>query len=160
MTIPFLHIIVGLLITVALGLLVPHVLAYAGKSISLDPPSGASDEQKREWKKLMKGNESGAVLGFLERLIFFAAFFAQAHIAVAAWLAFKVASKWNAWENVIAIPDKLEGIENLSFLVARRNWGSHVLMTFLIGTACNILAGLLGASVATHWTYVSASLGL
>lgn len=156
---PLWHIAVGFVVTFILGLFVRRVMKYAGRTIPLTPPSDASDKQKHDWEMIIKGNESGAILGSLERIIFFAAFLAEAHIAVAAWLAFKVASKWNAWENVIAIPKKIDGVDDLNFLVARSSLGSHVLMTFQIGTAYNIIAGLFGALIARHLGDVLTSLG-
>jgi hypothetical protein len=62
------------------------------KSMPLTPPNGADPRQQAQWQELTRGNEGGAVLGWLERLMFFAAVAAGASIAVGAWLAFKVAS--------------------------------------------------------------------
>jgi hypothetical protein len=154
--IPLSHVLIGLVVTILLGFGVSPVMDYAKKSMHLPPPSEATADQ---WSQLMKGRESGAVLGWLERFMFFAAFLAGADIAVAAWLAFKVASKWNAWENVITVPKALEGVSELDFLIARRAWGSHVLMTFLIGTAYNVVAGLLGAATARHIDQIKGALG-
>ena len=154
--IPLLHVVVGLISTVLLGFGVLPLLDYAKKSMPLPPPNEATAEQ---WSKLVSGNEGGAVLGHLERFLFFAVFLAGAPLAAGAWLAFKVASKWNAWENILAIPSKLDGIEDLDFLNARRHWGSHVLMTFLIGTAYNLICGLLGAALAGHLNQILKSFG-
>ena len=67
-------------------------------------------------------------------------------------LAFKVASKWNAWTNIIAVPKELPGLDPLEYLAARRKWGSRVLVTFLVGTLANVLAGYFGAAVALYGT--------
>ena len=153
-----LNLFAGLIVTIALGAGAKPLLRYAGGSMPLVPPSKASDEQKRQWLELVKGSEGGAILGWLERLMFFAAFLLAAHIAVAAWLAFKVASKWQAWATVISIPDKLEiWNDDLDYLIARRRWGSHLLMTFLIGTAYNILVGMAGAAVVLYGDALTAA---
>ncbi len=152
--------ICGLAVTVLLGFGVRPLLDAAVKSTPLLPPGEASEKRKAQWLELMKGTEGGVTLGWLERFIFFAAFVSKAEIAVAAWLAFKVASKWNAWTNVIAVPDKIVDLDDLDFLIARRRWGSHVLMTFLIGTAYNIIAGMLGAAVVLHWSEIITALSL
>ncbi|MEJ2228492.1 MAG: hypothetical protein P8Y67_09695, partial [Alphaproteobacteria bacterium] len=134
--------LVGLFVTVILECFVGPLLKRAGDKIKLIPPSPTSEEQ---WRQLTSGNEGGKYIGRLERLIFFAAFFAQAYAIIGGWLVFKVASKWEAWSNVVSVPSRIEGIKDLDFLVARRRWASHVLVTFQVGTAYNIVAGLVGA---------------
>lgn len=154
------HLIAGLLVTILLGFGVRPLLSRATESMPPIPPSEASEKQKQQWKELVAGNEGGAVLGWLERLMFFAAFIADAPIAVGAWLAFKVASKWQAWTSIISVPSKIEGFnDELDFLIARRRWGSHLLITFLIGTAYNVLAGMVGAAVALHWEQIFKLIG-
>jgi hypothetical protein len=142
-----LQVIFGLVATLLLGLAVKPLLDYAKKSMPLPPPSEGTATQ---WAAVTGGNEGGRYLGHLERLLFFCAFMAGAEAVVAGWLAFKVASKWNVWTNVVAVPKELPGIEPLDYLVARRSWGSHVLMTFLLGTLANVLAAFLGVLVARH----------
>jgi len=132
----------------ALGEGVPYIFRIATKSMLRNPPAQADESQRQQWEELMQGDEGGRVLGYLERLIFFGAFLAGAPLLVGVWLAFKVASKWEAWTNIIAVPKELQGIDTLDFLIARRRWGQHVLMTFLIGTAFNVLVAMIGAAVA------------
>lgn len=141
------QILVGFLVTFLIGLGVRPLLEYAKKTMSLPPPSAALAS---EWKKVVSGNEGGRVLGHLERLLFFGAFYVNAEAVVAGWLAFKVASKWNAWTNVVTVPKEIAGIDPIEFLIARRSWASHVLMTFLVGTLANVIAGYLGVVVARH----------
>ncbi len=78
---------------------------------------------------------------------------------IGAWLAFKVASKWNAWTNITAVPKQVEGMADLDFAIGRRRWASHVLTTFLVGTACNICVGMLGAAVARYFGQLSKVIG-
>jgi hypothetical protein len=89
---PISNVLAGLIVTVLLGFVLPFVMKIAKKSMPLTPPNGADPRQQAQWQELTRGNEGGAVLGWLERLMFFAAFAAGASIAVGAWLAFKVAS--------------------------------------------------------------------
>ncbi|MHC8327267.1 hypothetical protein [Pseudomonas sp. LB1P83] len=140
-------ILAGLVVTILLGLTVKPLLTHATKSMSLPPPSGALDT---EWLKVISGNEGGSVLGALERFLFFSAFLANADVVVASWLAFKVASKWNAWTNIVAVPKDIQDVDPIGFLIARRSWATHLLTTFLVGTLANIIAGLLGAAFTRH----------
>ena len=149
------QILVGLLATFLLGLTVKPLLKHAKKSMPLPPPNGAL---AAEWSRVVSGNEGGRVLGHLERFLFFCAFFANADAVVAGWLAFKVASKWNAWTNVVSVPKDIAGVDPIGFLIARRSWASHLLMTFLIGTLANVIAGFLGVMVARHGYALAKSL--
>ena len=143
---------IGLLLTLLLGLAVKPLVNGAKESMKLPPPT---DWLAGRWKELTDHNEGGAVLGFLERALFFLAFSLKADAVVAGWLAFKVASKWNAWTNIIAVPKEIPGIDPIEFLIARRYWGSHLLMTFLVGTLANVLAGFIGAAIARHGAVIA-----
>lgn len=137
----FWQVLIGLVASFVLGFAVPRLLKSVQKEIPLIPPS---EKTKKKWEELTAGNEGGCILGNLERLLFFGAFWIDAPSVVAAWLAFKVASKWNAWTNVISVPKTLSGINELEYLVARRRWGSQLLVTFLVGTLSNVIIGFLG----------------
>jgi hypothetical protein len=143
------QLIFGLALTFVVGLCVNPLLKYVRKRMSpIDPPNEA---MKEKWVALTEGNEGGWVLGNLERLLFFSAFWMDASAVTAAWLAFKVASKWNAWSNVISVPKSaLPNVDEFDFLIARRRWGSQLLATFLVGTISNIIIGLLGVVVGRH----------
>ena len=116
-------------------------LNTAPRTIKLGPPSNAL---AKKWAKLTAGNEGGAYLGYLERLLYFGAFWNKEPLIITAWLAFKLASKWNVWTNVIAVPEKLNKIDPLDYLIARRKWGSHLLLTFLVGTLSNLILAYVG----------------
>src|SRR5262249_14402369 len=135
---------------------VGHFVKLATKPM-LPLPEPSAD-RRNQWKILVKGDEGGTWLGHLERPFFFGAFWFDANVAVAGWLAFKVAFKWNAWTNVVAVPTELDGVDPIDFLIARRCWGSHKLMTFLLGTLANIVLGGLGVIVGKYilplyWTH-------
>ncbi len=64
------HVIAGLSVTTLLGFGVPFLFKLATRSMSLSPPSEATDKQKQQWNELVRGNEGGAILGCLERFMF------------------------------------------------------------------------------------------
>lgn len=140
------QIVTGLITIFLLGLGVGWLVRRVQKAIPLLPPNDAT---KEKWEQLTEGNEAGSILGNLERLLFFGAFWVDATTVIAAWLAFKVASKWNVWSNVISVP-KTSGMDGLEFLVARRRWGSQLLTTFLVGTLSNVIIGYLGVAIGRH----------
>ena len=153
---PFLALIAGVAVVALLGIFADYfLLERAGKKP--EPPSGFNETHKSQWKELTAGNEGGgAVIGWTERIMFFGALLsgAGAELLIGAWLAFKVASKWNAWTNVTAVPQKVDELDDLDFLIARRRWASNVLTRFLVGTEYNILAAILGVAVTRHWKQI------
>jgi hypothetical protein len=141
------QILIGLLTIYVLGLGVGPLLKHAQSSAPIPAPN---DALSAKWATLTAGDEGGKILGRLERLAFFGAFWIDAPIVIGAWLGFKVASKWNVWSNVISVPKTISGAEDVDYLIARRRWGSQVLMTFLIGTLSNVIIGFLGVLVGRH----------
>ena len=137
------RLVCGLVVTLVLGLFVKPVVIYARTLSVLIPPDPRLAD---EWQRITEGDEGGSVLGPLERVLFFGSLWTQAYLLVGIWLAFKVATKWNAWSDVIAVPGELEGVDPLDYLTARRRWGSNMLMTSLIGTLSNIVAAGVGVA--------------
>jgi hypothetical protein len=137
---------VGVIVIVLLGFTVGPLLSLLQREAPLTAPPTI----KEKWGELTEGDEGGWLLGNMERALYLGAFLLNMPEAIGAWLAFKVASKWNAWSNIIAVPQSLSGVDDLEYLIARRRWGSQLLMTFLVGTLWNILIALLGYA-AGRW---------
>jgi hypothetical protein len=104
------------------------------------------------WKNLNFERESGGpFLGFLERIIFFAAFWHSALLG-GAWLAFKLGAKWGVWQHVIKYPET----KSLDDMQEREQVGSRVLGRFLNGTLWNAVCGLIGAAITTVlWSFLN-----
>ena len=133
-------IFLSILITFLLGFFVKPILdTFTSKP---DPPEGA---YKENWKRVTKRGKGGSFVGFLERYISLAAFWAGDYKIIGGWLVFKVAVKWEAWKNVVQVPPKLkvEAISELEYLGARNSWGSSLFERFLSGTVLNIFCGFL-----------------
>jgi len=64
-------------------------------------------------------------------------------------MAFKVASKWESWQNVVRVPDTLTepNVSQLELLRARRQWGAILYTRFLCGTLVNVLIGVLVGTI-------------
>ena len=95
-------------------------------------------------------------LGILERVLSYGAILGGVPIAIAGWLAFKVASKWQVWANVVQVPKETSsnlGKTEVGALIARHRWGSYVLMRFLLGTLSNILVGAALAFVVKYLAF-------
>ena len=96
---------------------------------------------------------AGEFLGALERILYFIAFWHGAYVLIAAWLGFKVATKWQSWSNLLSnidvpeLPD-FPHIEAVNRLRARRYLGWRLSQRFLIGTILNILICFLGVAGA------------
>ena len=137
----------GLLVTTSFGWLVKRVMDRATGGIDLSPPFGVSAEQ---WKKVteLPSESAGKWLGGLERLLFFLGIWFDASAIIVGWLAFKVATKWEVWQNLIQVPVSMKGIDEVEYLAARRRWASHIFMRFLVGTIGNLLAAALAVLAA------------
>lgn len=133
-----------------------------GKS---EPPEGID---KDDWLRTVSGPGPGATyIGRLEALfVYLAVLYArdEAGLLVAGWLAFKVASKWEMWTNVVRMPDSFEGASALAGLGARRKLGYVMYDRFLIGTLGNVMSGGIVAALVTRfsdpilqWTLVTMS---
>ncbi len=121
------------------------------------PPEGVPREL---WDALLhSGAETqGTWLGVLERLISAVAGWTHSYELIAGWLAFKVASKWEVWSNVLRLPETFPGVEPISYLRARRLWSSNLLMRFLIGSLSNVLLGLAAAYLGKELGILTAKL--
>jgi hypothetical protein len=88
---------------------------------------------------------SGSWIGFLERTLALISAWTGQYELLGGWFAFKVASKWETYANVLRLPDEINGIDELDYLRARRAWGSRVAMRFLAGSATNAIIGICAA---------------
>ncbi|WP_039801238.1 hypothetical protein [Azotobacter chroococcum] len=112
-----------------------------------------SESLQSAWKELTTdpgSDKSGAWLGDLERTLLFLSFWFSAYEVVAAWFAFKVAAKWEAWSNTGALPPSLPDVDDVRYLISRRCWASQRLMSFLVGTLANVLAAYVSMLAAKH----------
>lgn len=140
-----LQVIIGLAVTIVLGFGVGPVVRCVGMFIQIPPPN-EEPETVRLWTRLIGQNTGGAYIGFFERLIFFAAFWIDAWLILSSWLAFKLAFYWQG-ANFTTFPQTAPKSEDLAWLVARRQLGTHHVATVLVGTAANIVTALVGYAV-------------
>ena len=61
-----------------------------------------------------------------------------------AWLAFKVAAKWAAWQHIAKLPDTFENEDAKKYLNARFQLSSNLLGRFLNGTLYNVFCAGVG----------------
>ena len=123
------------------GLIVRAILRLIEDPENIAAPK---DIDEARWKEAVAipNLSGGSMLGFLERLIALIALAINAPLIIGAWLAFKVASKWEAWSNIIQVNPKLGEKDEVSYLAARRRWGSIMYMRFILGTISNLLLGM------------------
>jgi hypothetical protein len=135
--------LVGILISQLLGCLVGSLIRYVSSEIDENPQD---DLSKEEWVSIISpvGKRGGFWIGILERFFFYGAIILSSPELVFGWLAFKVASKWEVWQNIVKVPSDEKKTSKLS-VTGRRAWGDRVLQRFLIGTLGNAMSGFLGA---------------
>ncbi|MFH1800653.1 MAG: hypothetical protein ABH891_07430 [Candidatus Omnitrophota bacterium] len=93
---------------------------------------------------------SSKVLGLLEVVFFFIAFAVHAPKLILVWLAFKLASKWQAGSAIVKTPEHIEGLETMYYWGARNRVAAYTLQRWLIGTLANIVAGALAFVCALY----------
>ena len=143
-------IIIGVVICASTGYIVKKILDLSVQTITLTPPDGISQDDWDSITNDKKIEEPGKWLGAFERVLIFFSVWIQEYEIIAGWFAFKVASKWQVWSNIIKVPESMTESKDtrmmLSYLRARRAWGARLLSRFLIGTITNILIGFIVAS--------------
>ncbi len=112
-------------------------------SLVEDPEDIPVPNNHQAWKDALSipNKESAKWLGFFERLLTLMAFSINGLTILVGWFAFKVATKWDVWQNLIQLPESIDGIDDLEYLGIRRRWASNVYMRFLLGTLVNLLLG-------------------
>ncbi len=142
-----------LILVVLGGPIVSLTLAVVTKSYRR--PSQIPEDQ---WASYIKGVDqltggsrwSGYLLGALERVLFFAAFWSEAYLLIPGWMAVKVATKWQVWSNFLQdthYPD-WSGPQNI---LAKRYTLWRVSQRFLIGSLLNILLAEFAYLVALEY---------
>jgi len=136
----------GLVIVIILGEWVKAIVIGITKKIKVDPPKGVD---KQKWASLVsndtnEGGDGASYIGKLERMLFYLALVIKTPELILGWFAFKVASKWETWNNLIKVPNYLKNRNDLDYLLARKRWGTKTYQRFLIGTLLNLFAGLIG----------------
>jgi hypothetical protein len=98
-----------------------------------------------------RGQTTGEILGFFERIFFFGSFWLDnAGTLIAGYLLFKVGTKWEVWANIVA-PSKIGSEDSsIDYLLFRRRWSEKIMMPFLIGTLGNVLAAGGGFILAKY----------
>ena len=130
------------------GVLTNQVINTTGSQ-----PGNNTGNWQAIWDSIL-GVRSGAIVGLLERVLFFAVFFhSEAAVVAIGWLGFKAASKWAAWQHLVKVPEVFDrdgDPGNLQWFQVRNALGSRMLTSFLVGTLANLLCGLFGVWVAEH----------
>jgi hypothetical protein len=137
---PLLQLGMSILILLLLGFAVGPLIRFGTKGSLPRPPKPMSEAL---WNEIIGRGTGVSLLGYLERFFYLAAFWNEAPILIAGWLAFKVASGWHNWSMIVKLPENLEGVDQIEYLRARSQLGSWIFHRFLIGTLANILMALI-----------------
>ena len=145
----------GLAFTLLAGLGVKPFLKWLREEIPV-PTISDDDDLNRLWREVQKHPEaSGTWVGVFERIVLFWAVWAGSWEAVGIWLAFKLAAKWEAWNQMGFVPDNPTfepSVAPLRWAAARRVWAAQGYATFVVGTATNLLLAATGASITKFGT--------
>lgn len=141
-----LQILIGLLVTLLLGFAVGPLVRHISGKIPIPPPVGADTALVTEWQRLATQHTGGVWIGAVERPIFFAACWLQAWLLLSAWLVFKLALYWQG-ANFTAFPRSMPDAQQLAWIAAKRQLGTHHVATALVGTGANLGAAFIGVAI-------------
>jgi len=152
----------GVFIAVILAYLVGEFMAYIVRRYEkFSAPNGVEQE---EWSSIFKSPDGSLplnrIIGYAETISYFLVFSLEKPELIGGWLAFKVASKWQAWSTIIRLPEKIGETKVLSYIEAKNKIASHTLQRWFLGNILNILAGAFAAmSAASGWGFLSSVCG-
>ena len=148
---------VGLFLTWLFAILVNNHMAKLTKSIDFSVPKGINAE---DWKNAFTISEErrkpNIVIGFLEATFFFVSFYSNMFALIGGWLTFKLASKWQTWNAIVKIPEKLDdkSVDQIQYIGAKNQIAWFTLQRWLLGTLGNIVAGLFGVILSTFFVKI------
>jgi len=141
--------ILGLLMTVGLGVLVDMRLNRISEDFHRKRPEGVSSEN---WAALLAWPETygGTVhwLGLMERCFYFTLFRMAMWPFLLGWLLFKLGCYWGIWCNIMRVRGAEVGAETIDTIVAQSRRGNALATLCLFATLGNLLVALLGALFA------------
>lgn len=122
--------------SVLLGIIVTAILSYGFVPRLLDYVEARIRKQFDDNTERGRPRwAAGDILGYFECALFFVSFLWPGGVTLAAaWLLFKTAAKWKMWETNRNDATNVEG--------------AVMYRLFLIGTAANLFAALIGAAIA------------
>ena len=129
-----------------------RVGAFLTKITTQWEPPAPENITQGDWEKIYwpgKGiSDPGARwVGILESFLFLAALWLVQPIIIGGWLAFKVATKWEVWRNVVRVPENLGVNNEISYFQARSAWGTWLFNRFLVGTLMNLMIAVAAYSL-------------
>lgn len=137
--------LVGLGVTIALGAKhVKQLVDTAAAPIELTPPS---PRVAKEWANFISRPTAGALVGSIERPIFFFALWVSGGwLVLTTWLAFKLAVYWQN-SNFAALPKEPPESQDVKWIDSKWRLGSHQTAKLLVGTGAGILCAMAGVLV-------------
>jgi len=143
------YFIAGIFITSFWALCVKYAMEKIRDDRAYIPPAGILAEK---WENVFKlsaqEKKHTIILGFMESYLAFLSFWINKPEVIGIWLGFKVASKWECWNTIIKLPERIDSIDPLEYVGAKNRIATYTLQRWLIGTLANISAGFLGMKIA------------
>ena len=141
------HVLFGLAVAIALGPAVGSFLDRVRTKLRELAPGDASTEA---WRSFVYVKTAGREIGYVERVIFFAAFWLGLAWLIPSWLVMKTAFYWQG-ANFSGLPDEPPSAgDATTWQALKRRYGTARASIALIGTGLNIIGALL-AVAAGKW---------
>lgn len=128
----------GIIVVVMLGFGVGPLLNYW--------TAPARPEDEPSWPDV---RAAGRAIGLLESLLFFVSIVVGYPVFIGAWLVFKVAAKWEAWGNIVRLPELPQANLNSDSFRERWKFSTWLHSRSLLGTLLNVAIAGIGS-----WVYL------
>lgn len=136
--------LLGLAVTIVLGLGTKCLVDHVRECIKIESPS---NDLAPYWVNLREMKTAGGMIGFVERIIFFAALWiGNGWPILSSWLIFKLAYYWQG-ADFTSLPNELPNKEQAAWIVAKRQIGTRHVGVVLVGTGANIIIAFIGVAV-------------
>jgi len=143
-----LYFYLGVLLTSLFSILISKFMFNFIKDFGkFTPPTGIhSDVWNHAFGISEEKRKLNKYIGFLESILFFFCFYIDKPELIGGWLTFKLASKWEVWNTIMKIPEKLDDdkIPQIEYIGAKNEIAWFTLQRWLFGTLANIVAALFG----------------
>ncbi len=135
--------IIAIILVSALGLFVWWILKIISAPFDEPEQFFTKCEENIDWSNLFDVPSGGWQIGLFERNLFLLGITVGRPEIIFGWLVFKLGAQFQAWGNIVKIPDTLECIDDIEYLMAKKMWADRTYQRFVLGTALNITVAFL-----------------
>jgi hypothetical protein len=148
--------LIGVGTTLVLRVFVGAIVKGVEKCVPVPEPKidlSTMPSISEQWRRMTDHPTGGNVVGPLERLLFFAAFWSETAWPIfASWFVLKTAFHWQG-ANFATFPMTAPNKDDFEWFFARRKVGTRHVAKLLVGTVAKALVALAGVAIGHSMTF-------